>query len=113
MKSSPTVFTIPAGVSFVDALVAGIRARYGDDPVALSSLIVLLPTRRACRALRDAFLRASGGRPTLLPSLRPIGDVEEMNCCLASTPTTAATSLPHSISRRPCRRCAGACCYRS
>ena len=77
MKPSPTVFTIPAGVSFVDALVAGIRARHGDDPVALSALIVLLPTRRACRALRDAFLRASGGRPTLLPSLRPIGDVEE------------------------------------
>lgn len=77
MKAAPTVFTIPAGVSFVDALVAGIRARHGDDPVALSSLIVLLPTRRACRALRDAFLRASGGRPTLLPSLRPIGDVEE------------------------------------
>ena len=77
MKPSPTVFTIPAGVSFVDALVAGIRARHGDDPVALSALIVLLPTRRACRALRDAFLRASGGRPTLLPSLRPIGDVDE------------------------------------
>ena len=77
MKPVPTVFTVLAGVSFVDALVAGIRARHGTDPVALSHLIVLLPTRRACRALRDAFLRASGGRPTLLPSLRPIGDVDE------------------------------------
>src|SRR5262249_8579760 len=33
--------------------------------------------RRACRALREAFLRASTGRALLLPRLRPIGDVDE------------------------------------
>lgn len=107
MKPSPTVFTIPAGVSFVDALVAGIRARHGDDPVALSGLILLLPTRRACRALRDAFLRASGGRPTLLPSLRPIGDVEEDELLLGfdaddGGDPTAALDLAPALS--PLRR---------
>ena len=83
MKPTPTVFNVPPGVAFVDALVAGIRARHGIDPIALSGVTVLLPTRRACRALRDAFLRLSNGRPTLLPVMRPIGDVEEDELALA------------------------------
>jgi ATP-dependent helicase/nuclease subunit B len=61
---------------FVDALAEGLRARAGDDPLALSAMTVLLPTRRAGRALREAFLRAGGGAPTLLPAMRPIGDVD-------------------------------------
>jgi ATP-dependent helicase/nuclease subunit B len=36
-----------------------------------------LPTRRACRAVQDGFLRESGGKPLLLPRLQPIGDDEE------------------------------------
>jgi ATP-dependent helicase/nuclease subunit B len=39
-------------------------------------MLVLLPTRRAVRALREAFLRQSGGRALLLPQLRPIGDLD-------------------------------------
>ena len=83
MKPTPSVFTIASGVPFVDALAAGILSRHGDDPAALAGVTVLLPTRRACRALRDAFLRNSGGRPTLLPAMRPLGDVEEDELVLA------------------------------
>src|SRR4051812_16845857 len=75
--AAPRVTTIPTGAAFLDALAAGILADAGDDRVALTRAIVLLPTRRACRALRDAFLRQSGGRPTLLPQMRPIGDVDD------------------------------------
>ncbi|HEX9465336.1 MAG TPA: double-strand break repair protein AddB, partial [Alphaproteobacteria bacterium] len=74
---APCVYTIAAGVPFLDALADGIVAEAGDDALALSRVTVLLPTRRACRALRDAFLRRSAGAPTLLPRLRPIGDVDE------------------------------------
>ena len=77
MKATPTVYTVPSHVPFVDALASGIRRSTGDDPAKLAEITVLLPTRRACRSLRDAFLRLSQGRPLLLPSLRPIGDVEE------------------------------------
>ncbi len=51
------IFTISPTRSFVDTLAAGILARYCDDPIVLSGLQVLLPTRRSCRALREAFLR--------------------------------------------------------
>ena len=57
----PAVYNIPAGASFVDALAQGLLARWPGDPLALSRAQVLLPTRRACRSLRDAFLRAGGG----------------------------------------------------
>jgi ATP-dependent helicase/nuclease subunit B len=73
----PSVFTIPPGESFVDALAGGLMAETADDPLALSSMLILLPTRRACRALREAFLRRSAGRPLLLPRFRPLGDADE------------------------------------
>jgi ATP-dependent helicase/nuclease subunit B len=70
------LFNIPAGVPFLDSLAAGIIARVGDDPLALSRVTVLLPTTRAVRNLREAFLRLSDGRPILLPRLTPLGDVD-------------------------------------
>src|SRR5215470_14652723 len=76
-ERAPRVFTIASGVAFVDALAAGVLAELGPDPLALAQAAILLPTRRACRALREAFLRASAGKPLLLPRLRPIGDVDE------------------------------------
>jgi ATP-dependent helicase/nuclease subunit B len=75
----PSVFTIPSHVPFVDALAAGVASSHAsaDDPLALARVLILLPTRRACRALQDAFLRHSGGRALLLPRMVPIGDVDE------------------------------------
>jgi ATP-dependent helicase/nuclease subunit B len=70
------VFTIAAGVGFVDALAARLLAETAGDPLALSSYRILLPTRRGCRALQEAFLRLSGGRPLLLPRLQPLGDID-------------------------------------
>lgn len=74
---TPRLFTIPSGTPFVDALAAGIAARHGGDALELSRVTVLLPTRRACRALRDAFLRHGDGAAMLLPQIRPLGDVAE------------------------------------
>jgi len=73
----PQVFTIPAGVPFVDALAGGVRERAGADPEALIRFTILLPTRRACRALREAFLRQGDGRPMLLPRLLPLGELDD------------------------------------
>ena len=75
--AAPRVYTIPPGVAFVDALAAGLLARTGDDAAALADMRILLPTRRACRVLAEAFLRHAGGRPLLLPRISPIGDVDE------------------------------------
>lgn len=81
MAASPSVFTIDPGRSFVDVLAAGVLTRFGDggggDPLHLAAVTVLLPTRRACRALREAFLRQGAGRALLLPRMLPLGDVDE------------------------------------
>ena len=68
-EGGPAVYTIPPGMPFADALAAGMLARTSGDPLALAGALVLLPTRRAGRALRDAFLRQSAGRALLLKAL--------------------------------------------
>ncbi|MEE9544067.1 MAG: double-strand break repair protein AddB [Rhodospirillales bacterium] len=85
----PEVYNIGAGIPFVDALAAGILAKTDGAASAPATVTVLLPTRRACRALREAFLRLSGGRPLLLPKLTPLGDIDEEELALASWRETA------------------------
>lgn len=94
---TPRVYTIPAGLSFVDALAKGIMNQAGDDPLSLSRMHILLPTRRACRSLRDAFLRLSHGRPLLLPRMNPIGDVDEEDLSIALSGLEDELSLPPAI----------------
>ncbi len=81
--ASARVLSIPAGVPFVDSLASGLIERYGDSP-GLSRVRVLVPTRGRCVPLHDAFLRQSGGRPMLLPHIRPIGDVDVEELALDS-----------------------------
>ncbi|MBT7570013.1 MAG: double-strand break repair protein AddB [Rhodospirillaceae bacterium] len=76
-QPGPNVFTIPAGQPFVDALAAGLLARSSGGAAELADSTVLLPTRRALRSLREAFLRQSGGAPLLLPRMMPLGDIDE------------------------------------
>jgi len=82
-RGAPAVSSIAAGVSFVDALAVGLLARHGQDPLELADVTLLLPTRRACRAIQDAFLRASGGRPLVLPRCLPLGDLDPEELVLA------------------------------
>ncbi len=71
------IYTVPIGSPFLDRLAAGIWRRVGQDPIALSDVQLLLPTRRAARSAADAFLRLGDGRPMLLPALGTVSDVEE------------------------------------
>ncbi|MBL4721218.1 MAG: double-strand break repair protein AddB, partial [Alphaproteobacteria bacterium] len=98
----PRVFTIPPGCSFIDALAEGLLAESGDDPFGLADYTILLPTRRACRALRDAFLRAGGGRAMMLPAMRPLGDVDEDELALGETPGLDSLDVPPAMA--PLRR---------
>jgi len=91
------VYTIPPDQSFVDSLAKGVLAEVGDTPQSLLEYTILLPTRRACRALRDAFLRASNGNALLLPTMRPLGDVDEDELLLQDLPTGADLEFPPVI----------------
>lgn len=100
-KRAPDVCTIPSGVSFADALAAHIMTQAGSDPLALTNYTVLLPSRRACRTVRDAFLRLSGGKAALMPTLHPVGeaDAEETSLLLASHAASEMLDLPPAVSR--------------
>ncbi|MEN6542153.1 double-strand break repair protein AddB [Parvibaculum sp.] len=101
---SPRLFTIPSGTPFLDALARTLLAdptlggRFGAG-VELPDITILLPTRRAVRALSDAFLRAGGGKALLLPIMRPLGDVDEDELVLdISSQPSASLTLPPEIS---------------
>ena len=70
------VSTIPAGVPFVDALAKGLLAEANGDALALADMLVLLPNRRSCRSLREAFWRASDKQAMVLPTIQPIGELD-------------------------------------
>ena len=85
------LFTVPPHVPFLDALAKGWLAR-GEDPLALSRGLILLPTRRSARALAEAFLRAGNGRPMLLPRITALGALDETPLTL-----TGALDLPPAV----------------
>ncbi len=93
----PCLYTIPAGLSFVDMLAKGILQRADNDPLSLARMHILLPTRRACRSLREAFLRLTNGKPLLLPRMSPIGDVDEEELFLTLSGAEDDLSLPPAI----------------
>jgi ATP-dependent helicase/nuclease subunit B len=77
----PKVYTIAAHRPFLATLAAGLLRMAGADPLQLPRITVLLPTRRAVRSLRDAFLRVTAdgkvaGTPLLLPRMRAMGDLD-------------------------------------
>ena len=73
---TPNIYTIPPGVSFADSLAQGLLTETGGKFEKLATYLVLLPTKRACRNVREAFLRQTKGQPILLPQLQAFGDVD-------------------------------------
>jgi len=76
-KLSKHVYSIPAELPFIEVLAEGIVDHAATSSFDLEDYLVFLPTRRAVRSLREAFLRQSGGKPLLLPRIVPLGDLDE------------------------------------
>ena len=89
---APRVFTIPPTVSFLDALATTLLSSLDqpDAPFRLSDALILLPTRRAARALGQAFLDAHTKTATLLPRIRTLGDLDPADSNLAELGTSLA-----------------------
>lgn len=90
------VYTISGGQPFLDALADGLWTQADRDPLALSRMTVLLPTRRSVIALRDAFLRLGQGRAMLLPTIRPVGDADEDQADFAD-PASLGLAAPQDL----------------
>ena len=81
----PRLYSIAPGTAFlprfVDALLNGeLIEGFGanvSDPLALAGATIYVPTRRAARALRSLLVDRNPANSALLPSIRPLGDVEE------------------------------------
>ena len=72
----PRVFGLAPGVDFPQALLAGLRARLGDDAAAMARVQLIVNTRRMQRRLRSLF---DQGPPTLLPQIRLISELEGLS----------------------------------
>ncbi|MBX9932376.1 MAG: double-strand break repair protein AddB [Methylobacterium sp.] len=84
------VFTIPPGAPFLpslaDALIEGrLVGDLGGDPFALASVTFYLPTRRSARALSACLAERLGGA-ALLPRMIPLGEADEAELDLATSP---------------------------
>lgn len=100
LKEHPSFFSVPSGYAFADALALGLLRETAGDPLALSDYTILLPTRRACRTLREVFLRLTDGRALLLPRMTALGDVDadDMTLLFADNAALAqALTLPPAI----------------
>lgn len=93
------LFAIPPHAPFLDALAAAWLAEQGSADESLAQGLILLPTRRAARALVEAFLRAAEGRALLLPRITAIGALDETPLAL-----NGALELPPAVA--PARRLA-------
>ncbi|MGB0718980.1 MAG: double-strand break repair protein AddB, partial [Bdellovibrionales bacterium] len=94
------VFTIPAGAPFAKSLAATLLREYDQQIEALADILILLPTRRACRTLRDSFLQLRNGRPLLLPRMQALGDIDEEELSLSLAAQNTAQdflSLPPAM----------------
>ena len=57
------------------------------DPLELARATLYLPTRRACRMARDAFLTALEGHAAILPRIVALGDLDEDEIIFADAAT--------------------------
>ncbi len=84
-RRPPRLFSVPPGAAFLsvcaEALLSGalVEGFPGDpsDPLALAGATIFVPTRRAARALRSILVDRNPAKSAILPTIRPLGDVDE------------------------------------
>jgi ATP-dependent helicase/nuclease subunit B len=84
MSGAGRVFSIPPGAPFLptlaEALLSGTLVpgfRFDGDPLALADATIYVPTRRSARALRGVLAEMIGGGSAILPTILPLGEVDE------------------------------------
>ena len=98
------VFTIPPSAPFLPTLIRALTNGqlgfdFGRDPLALAGATLYLPTRRACRLARDAFLDVLQDDAAILPRIVPIGDIDEDE--IAFSEAASADIAEDSLALRP------------
>ncbi|MCQ8782221.1 double-strand break repair protein AddB [Mangrovibrevibacter kandeliae] len=102
-----SVVSIPPGLPFLptlaDSLIAGrvVKGFHPEgDPLALASLTVYVPTRRAARGLASAFGQALGGVSAILPAIRTLGEEDETALFRAEGALDGLTPVADPVEQR-------------
>ncbi|MGY6709902.1 MAG: double-strand break repair protein AddB [Rhizobiaceae bacterium] len=104
-QGDPRILNIPTGVEFLPALAKALLSGRlvpdfvpNDDPLALADVTIYLPTRRAARELRSVFVDLLGGRAAILPTIRPLGEVDE-DADIFADDSSETLDIPPAIAR--------------
>lgn len=101
MSHKAKIYTIPYHVPFLSELVTFMIKTYGTG-IDLSSTKILLPSRRAVRAIQAEFLLQAKDKSIIPPRFMPIGDVDDEDLDLSLLSLTGGLSsvldLPPVIS---------------
>ncbi len=80
----PRLFSIPPAAPFLSTLVESLlngtlvpQFQSTNDPLALASVTIYVPTRRAVRSLQAAFVAKLAPNAVMLPRILPLGDIDE------------------------------------
>ncbi|MFI3240972.1 MAG: DUF559 domain-containing protein [Alphaproteobacteria bacterium] len=71
------VFNVSIALDFHQFLAEKYALLYKDNPLGLSDVVFLMPSKRAVSSLRNAFLQVFELRPMILPQIKAIADFDE------------------------------------
>jgi ATP-dependent helicase/nuclease subunit B len=95
-----SLWTMAPENDFLAVLAKAVRSGFplvkGDAKPPLMQWTILVPTRRAARLLQDAFENLAETSAVILPSIRPIGDIDEDMAADALPQDGVADAIPKS-----------------
>ncbi|MBR5154665.1 MAG: PD-(D/E)XK nuclease family protein [Alphaproteobacteria bacterium] len=71
------VFNIPGSCPFWETIANIYLKKFSNKELELASVLFMVPNRRACLSLTNAFVRIQGLKPTILPQIVPISEIDE------------------------------------
>ena len=73
------IYSVSLSDDFADKLTAFILDKYQSNPFEMANTEIILPTRRDCLTVKEAFLRASNSKSLLLPKLTPLYEMDNLD----------------------------------
>ena len=73
------IYTVGLSDDFADKLSYFVLDKYQSNPFDMANTEIILPTRRACLTVKEAFLRASKSKSLLLPKLTPLYEMDNLD----------------------------------
>ena len=71
------IFNIPASCPFWESLASIYIDKFSNNQLGLANVDFLVSNRRNCIALTNAFIKLQDGKPTILPKITPISEIDD------------------------------------